>query len=31
MSTIMDVYQLTRDLIDDAKKVKNLELVNDRD
>ena len=28
MGTIMDVYQLVRDLIDEAKKEKNLEMVN---
>jgi len=28
MSAIIDVYKLTRDLIDEAKKEKNLELVN---
>ena len=28
MGTIMDVYQLVRDLIDEAKKEKNLEMVD---
>ena len=28
MGSIMDIYQLVRDLIDEAKKEKNLEMVN---
>ena len=28
MGTVMDIYQLVRDLIDEAKKQKNLELVD---
>ena len=28
MGTIVDIYQLVRDLIDEAKKEKNLEMVN---
>jgi len=28
MGTVMDIYQLIRDLIDEAKKEKNLEMVN---
>lgn len=28
MGTVMDMYQLIRDLIDEAKKEKNLEMVN---
>lgn len=28
MGTVMDIYQLIRDLIDEAKKEKNLEMIN---